>query len=114
MENGWYAFLVIVLVMFSILPLIIFILESIKNPIKNKGLLAWGIGLLVFAGVYFAFLTDGEERFKAVKVNSESEESLRQKIVSLFGLWIYIVPATYLSLGCSLMASYSTREEENA
>ncbi len=113
MDNFWYYFLQLTIGFVSVIPLACLIISTNNRPLSVNKQLLYGVLSIALSAFYFAFLSDGLNRFESANVKPE-EATLKVDVVNAFGVWVFIVPAVYLGVGINLVSNFIISNRPNA
>lgn len=81
--------------------------------------LAFGVLLIFWAALTFFALTYGLSDFselsftlKQLTLDGIKDNQVRVDLLGIFGVWIFILPAINLSIGCNLITNYLSDVEK--
>lgn len=114
MASTWYYVINGLTVAFVFIPLIVTLFSSRKRSFSHGLQLFVGILFIVISGLSFAWLTGGLARFESAGTGSEEEVILKADILQAFGVWVFVVPATYLGIEVNLMTNFITKGNSTA
>lgn len=99
--------------LFAVAPLF-FILSSYKHaPLPHRKMLVYGIVLIAWGTLIFAWLSSGLTSMESTVANSIEEQSFKDKIVLSLRVWAFVFPAVTLSIGANLITQYILTSNEN-
>lgn len=93
-------------VIFTLLPLGLFLLKSRKIVWAPKLKLVFGFIFVILAGLYFNWLSGSFNHFKSTPIATVDEVKLKADILAAFGFWVFVIPALYLALGVNFISSF--------
>ncbi|NOZ53620.1 MAG: hypothetical protein GXP08_10840 [Gammaproteobacteria bacterium] len=92
--------------LFAVAP-VIYVLWFFKTITpSHKKVLLYGIGLIAWGTIIFAWLSSGLSSMEATVASNPQEQELKDGVVTSLKIWVFIFPAVTLAIGANLLTHY--------
>jgi len=104
----------ILVALFTLLPLFIMLYYYKSMQPKYYGLFLWGGALIVWSALCFGELNNAVNLMNSSSPNNHTEETLKNNIISVLQVWLYIMPAITAAIGANLITQFLLSKKPNA